>query len=50
MATEMSNGLPDSPLFVGRGDAVPQFIEENLKKVLIVNIDSKSIRLIMYVW
>jgi len=29
---------------------VPQLIEENLKKVLIVNIDSKSIRLVMYVW
>ena len=29
---------------------MPQLIEENLKKVLIVNIDSKSIRLVMYVW
>lgn len=50
MATEMSNGLPGSPLLSGEGDDVPQFTEENLKKVLIVNIDSKSIRLVMYVW
>lgn len=49
MATEMSNGLPGSPLLSGEGDDVPQFTEENLKKVLIVNIDSKSIRLVMYV-